>query len=116
MLEKRKTLRWYLQDSNRKYYKLNDIDLNDNQFKNLNCVYVIWYRQAGCNTTVYIGQAKSSLIKSRLSAHRSNPQIQLYARKAPLYIAWAKALTHEMDGIEMYLHNRLKPLVKNRSL
>ena len=116
MIDKRATLHWNLRDSKRQYYELNDIDLNHKQFNNLNCVYVIWYRQAGSNTTVYTGQAKNGLIKNRLSDHRSNPRIQLYARKAPLYIAWAKALTYEMNGIERYLHDRLKPLVKNRSL
>ena len=114
MLNKERTLNWQLQDSKREYYKLNDIDLSHSHFNNLSGVYVIWYRQGGRNTTVYAGQAKNGLIRNRLSAHRDNPKIQSYASKT-LYVAWAKAMSYEIDGIEKYLHNTLNPLVTERT-
>lgn len=113
MLDKKATLVWNTHDPFMKYHRLNEVDLSDSHFDNASGVYVIWYMQGFRRKIVYVGQSKNGLIKNRLSTHRSDPQIQLYASKG-LYVTWAKALTYEIgeiDGIERYLHEKLKPLV-----
>ena len=70
-------------------------------------VYVIWHGGSKPKA-VYVGQGT---IKSRLTAHRANATIVSYSRYAPLYVTWAVVPASQMDGIERYLADTLRPLV-----
>ena len=115
MNSKKSTLVWNTYDSFMRYHRLNEVDLSDSHFNNASGVYVIWYMQWNRRKIVYIGQSKNGLIRDKLSAHRSDTRIQLYAPQN-LYVTWAKAATgvfniDQIDGIERYIHDILKPLI-----
>ena len=67
-------------------------------------VYVIW---AG-DRWVYIGQGD---VASRLSAARTNSSILAYRDSGRLMVTWAILLAGQMDGIERYLSDTLRPAV-----
>ena len=67
-------------------------------------VYVIW---AG-NRWVYVGQGD---VASRLSAHRTNSSILAYRDSGQLMVTWAILPAGQMDGIERYLADTLRPAV-----
>jgi hypothetical protein len=69
-------------------------------------VYVIWH---GGQTpkTVYVGQG---VIRDRLTAHRTDARIQAYSTLT-LYVTWAAVDASSRNGAEVYLANRLAPIV-----
>ena len=67
-------------------------------------VYAIW---AG-NTWVYVGQGD---VASRLQAHRGESAILDYRRNGELMVTWAVVPANQMDGIERYLADTLRPAV-----
>ena len=124
MVAKRKRLVWEVTDSRRRPYvpdsfmrpyKLYEVDLNDSYFDDVSGIYIIWSMQRNRRKIVYVGQSENGLIRDKLLAHRSDLRIELYASE-DLYVAWARAREglfniDDFDGIERYLHERLKPLV-----
>jgi hypothetical protein len=74
---------------------------------NADGVYMIWH---GGNPghVVYVGQGD---VRSRLTAHRSNPTITQYRARGKLYVTWASVPAYQKDGIERYLANHWDPLV-----
>jgi len=72
-------------------------------------VYLIWH--GGLTPRwVRVGQG---IIKERLAAHRTDPQILAY-RQHGLFVTWA-SVAHELrDGIEAYLALQCAPLVGER--
>jgi hypothetical protein len=73
---------------------------------NTNGVYIIWYG-GQAPAIVRVGQGD---IASRLSAHRSDPQILAY-RQFGLFVTWAAVSAAQRDGVERYLATLLKPRV-----
>jgi hypothetical protein len=72
-------------------------------------VYVIWH---GGNParTVRVGQGD---IADRLTAHRNDSSVMNY-RQHGLWVTWAAVPHHQLDGVERYLSDLLKPLVGSR--
>ena len=104
-------LTWYYKDGNNRNYQLNSYNLTQRHFDDLEGVYIVFYYENEYIYTVYAGQG---VIRDRFYAHRKDRRIQQYASKT-LYITWAKASEDDQDGIERYLHDELKPLVRDRS-
>jgi hypothetical protein len=72
-------------------------------------VYIIWH--GGSNPkTVRVGQGN---IRERLEAHRTDPDVQAYARLG-LYVTWASVPEDSRDGVEAYLAQRLGPILGKR--
>ena len=68
-------------------------------------VYAIW---AG-NTWVYVGQGD---IASRLQVHRNDSTILAHRSNGELMVTWAVVVPpNQMDGIERYLADTLRPVV-----
>lgn len=73
-------------------------------------VYVIWH--GGQNPrTVRVGQGD---IADRITAHRTDQQILAYRSYGTLAVTWAAVSYWEMDGVERYLADQLRPLVGDR--
>ncbi len=72
-------------------------------------VYIIWH---GGQTpwTVYVGQGD---IKNRFSTHRVDRRIIAYRPKG-LFVTWAWVCQNELDGIERFLADQLRPLVEDK--
>ena len=86
--------------------KLNSVNLDHSHFNHMEGVYVIWH--GGQNpAVVYIGQGN---IKDRISAHRIDPQIQVYANN-DLYVTWAIVAAPNRSGVEAFLASRWNPKV-----
>jgi hypothetical protein len=89
--------------------RLNNVNLNHNHFDGMEGVYIIWHGGANAKT-VRVGQG---VIRDRLAAHRSDPDIQEYARDG-LFVTWTRVSAAYQDGVEAYLANQLNPLVGQR--
>jgi hypothetical protein len=91
------------------WWSLSTVDLSNSHFNNLEGVYVIWH---GGDKPRYV-KVGQGIIKNRLAAHRTDPEIQTYANLG-LYVTWAQVSTDDRDGVEAYLATRLNPLVGDR--
>jgi hypothetical protein len=101
-------LQWRKGDGNL-WCKLNTVDLTHRHFEGLEGVYVIWH--GGDNPTVLrVGQGA---IRERLTAHRTDPEIQAHENKM-LMVTWAAVPQNVRDGVEKYLADELEPLVGDR--
>ena len=67
-------------------------------------VYVIWAE----NVWVYVGQG---VIADRLQEHRTNTTILGYRTAGELLVTWATVPSQQMDGIERYVGDTLRPAV-----
>ena len=67
-------------------------------------VYVIW---AG-KTWLYVGQGD---IASRLQAHRGEDAIMEWRKEGALMVTWAIVPDSQLDGLERYLADALRPTV-----
>lgn len=80
----------------------------DENLSDINCgVYIIWSNSRDSITLLYTGQGD---IKQRLYHHNSQTDFGEYF---PLSVAWAN--TFEMNGIERFLYNTLKPKITKAS-
>ena len=86
---------------------LDDVDLSNPHFDNLDGVYVIWGYNGRC---VRVGQGN---IRDRLGKHRNDPKIQQY-KHLGLKVTWAKVPSADRDSVETYVANQLNPLVGER--
>jgi len=89
--------------------KLSTVNLSHSHFDTMEGVYVIWHGGANAKT-VKVGQG---IIRDRLTAHRIDANIQAYA-SLTLYVTWAQVGNQNRDGVEVFLGNRLAPLVAVR--
>ena len=85
---------------------LNSVNLGHHHFNNLIGVYVIFHSLHNPRT-VRVGQGS---IKDRIEAHRTDPEVQAY-NNLGLYVTWASVQTSDLDGVEVFLAQYLKPLV-----
>lgn len=83
---------------------LEKLNLDHEIFENLKGVYIIWSHK----NVIRLG---SGTIKERLKEHRENPEITEYP---DLKVTWAKVNANQMEGVEKYLADKLKPLVGER--
>ena len=99
---------YWIRCQNNTWCPLNTVNLRLDRFDNLRGIYIIWYQDnLGNPRTVRVGQG---FIRERLTAHRSDPQIQAYASQN-LYVTWTNIPPHVLDGVERYLGETLIPLV-----
>lgn len=89
--------------------QLNSVNLAHQHFSKMDGVYIIWHGGPK-PTTVYVGQGG---IRDRLTNHRSDPRIQQYNHLG-LWVTWASVTQSNRDGVEVYLAQRLKPIVGER--
>ena len=83
---------------------LNNVNLGD--VKTFG-IYVIWH-EGNPARIVYVGQGD---IKDRLTFHQMNPKVQKYAAAGMLRVTWAAVSAAQVDGVERYLADKLRPLV-----
>ena len=99
---------FWMKCENNAWCSLYRVDLSHNYYDNFEGIYIIWYwDNFGNPVTVRVGQGN---IRDRLTAHRSDPQIQRYAH-LNLLVTWTATLPHSRDGVETYLGKVLKPRV-----
>ena len=72
-------------------------------------VYIIWQSPSGL--VIYVGQGN---VGERIPAHRIDPQILRHRGSGALIVAWADVGPDNMNGVERYLADALKPLVERR--
>ena len=85
--------------------ELNRLDLST--IRETDGVYVIWHG-GNPGRVVRVGQGN---IANRLSAHRNDPQITAYARFGTLFVTWAAVPAAQLDGVERYPGDLLRPQV-----
>ena len=87
---------------------------SDSAAPNRDGVYIIGYKLDHLNLihTVYVGQGN---IRNRLSAHVSNKYVLQYEDRGLFCTQWATDIhPDDLEGIELYLALRLKPLAGER--
>lgn len=89
------------------YLKLQTFDLSSASGVG---VYIIWHAGNPARV-VKVGQGD---IVERLGCHRRDRSILAYAAKGTLYVTWAIVPASQLDGIERYLGDYLKPLIGDR--
>jgi len=77
-------------------------------------VYLIWHNSSAAHAGrfIKIGQGKTSNVGCRLSELQKDPAVLAYQRYGDLYVSWAVVLVHQIDGVERYLGEHLKPLIE----
>ena len=99
---------FWMKCKNNAWCSLHHVDLSHNYYDNFEGIYIIWYwDNFGNPVTVKVGQGN---IRNRITAHRSNPQIQGYAH-LNLRVTWTAIPSSLLDGVEAYLGKVLKPRV-----
>ncbi len=88
------------------WYALKSVDLEGARIYG---VYVIWY-EGDPGRVVCIGQGN---IGDRLKFHRHNSEVQKFGELGTLRVMWAAVQAHQVDGVERYLAEYLKPLIAN---
>ena len=71
-------------------------------------VYVIWFMTSRGPTTLYVGQGN---ISNRLVSH----QIDKRFTGQSALVSWAEIAKSEMNGVEAYLSDKLKPVHGSRT-
>lgn len=73
-------------------------------------VYIIWH--GGSNPRVVrVGQGN---IAQRLGSHRADIDVTKYRQFGGLFVTWAVVPSYQLDGVERYAAEILKPLVGDR--
>ena len=109
-----RVLTWF-RNNNNNFHQLSTVDLSHSHFSGLEGVYIIWYKpKLDIIQTVYVGKGE---IRERLRSHQNDAQIRLYGPSSgnTLYVSWANVPSDLQDGIEKYLHEKLRPLLGQRS-
>jgi hypothetical protein len=88
---------------------LNKVNLSHEHFDDLEGVYIIWHG----GPTPKIVRVGQGVIRTRLTAHRQDEEIQAYAG-LNLYVTWARVDASSRGGIEAFLADELSPLVGER--
>jgi hypothetical protein len=70
-------------------------------------VYIIWH-EGNPGRTVRVGQGG---IAQRIREHRNDQKITKYRSSGTLRVTWAAVAVAQLDGVERYLADWLKPLV-----
>jgi len=94
-------VRWMRCGDDRHWCDFQTLKLSNKHFDKLKGVYVIFSE----NEVVRLG---SGIIKDRIAAHRTNPDITAHK---DLQVTWAEVDARQMEGVEKYLANELKPKI-----
>lgn len=86
------------------WHALKSVDLENAKIYG---VYVIWH-EGDPGRVVSVGQGN---IRDRLKFQRRNPEVQKFAKYGELRVMWAAVPGHQVDGVERYLAERLRPLI-----
>ena len=87
---------------------LGTVNLDHHHFDDLYGVYIIWHWDNQRQLYVHkVGQAKDDEIRERLKAHRRDFG-NAYSGYT-LCVTWAEVDISDIDGVEAYLGNTLKP-------
>jgi hypothetical protein len=73
-------------------------------------VYIIWH-EGNPGRVVRVSQGD---IAFRLREHRSDPAIIRFRRFGPLRVTWASVPAWQIDAVERYLAEQLKPVIWDR--
>src|ERR1700691_4203175 len=76
---------WVKNNLNGQWFDFLNLDLSAPYFVNRQGVYAIWYTHPSAAKVIRIG---SGLIATRLSEHRSNPEILKYSQYGQLKVSW----------------------------
>ena len=98
------TLQWITCDRNTAWCALEMVDLSR---VNVSGVYIIWH-EGKPGRVVRVGQGD---IAERLSAHRRDAAVLRYRQNGTLRVTWAAVPAAQLNGVERYLADWLKPLV-----
>ena len=96
----------WIQCNGDKWCNFLGLNLENDHFKGLSGVYVIW--STTDNKAVRVG---SGIIKDRIAEHRKNQEITKYKN---LKVTWAKVPKESMEGVEKYLADQYNPKVGER--
>jgi hypothetical protein len=88
------------------FFRLN---LEHSHFIGLGGVYIIWHGGQDART-VYVGQGQ---IAERLASHRKEKEFIEYSSRG-LFVTWAQVDPASRDGIELFLSQRLNPIIGHR--
>lgn len=100
-------LRW-MKSIDGKWLNLEKLDLTNVHSVG---VYMVWH--GGSNPRIVrVGQGN---IAARLTAHRLNHQIMRFSGYGALMVTWAEVADENTRlGIERYMANQFKPIIKDR--
>lgn len=102
MTDKKKlTLTWGTCGDDDHWCDFLKLNLAADLFKDLKGVYIIWIGKQ----VVRLG---SGIIKDRIATHRKDKAITAYKN---LRVTWAKVNANQMEGVEKYLADTLKPAI-----
>ncbi len=94
---------------NAQWCSLNRVGL-DHETISKGGVYVIWH---GGNPRGIVRVGQASVIRERLTVHRSDQAIQKYANLG-LFVTWSPVEASKRDGVERHLANVLNPIVGDK--
>jgi hypothetical protein len=97
------TFRWAKSGAN-SWHPLNSVNLENAKIYG---VYVVWH-EGDPGRVVCVGQGN---IRDRLKTLRREPEVQRFAKFGILRVMWAAVPAHQVDGVERYLADYLKPLI-----
>ena len=66
-------------------------------------VYIIWHSGSSRPNTVRVGQGD---IRSRLVAHRTDPEVIGYRYHGALLVTWTTVANQHRDGVERFFRTR----------
>ena len=108
MMNQTKLHLFWVKCKNNAWCSLHNVDLSHSYYDSCEGIYIIWYwDNFGNPVTVRVGQGN---IRDRLTAHRTDPQIQAHVH-LNLLVTWTSLPSSYLNGVEAYLGKVLKPRV-----
>ena len=96
-----------------KFHRLNTLESVAEGLVGFSAVYVIWHSSVK-QGWVYVGR-KNDLAMA-LDEAADNEDIQEYEPIGGLLISWSHIVANRQNGVLRYLHDAMKPKVKNRAV
>lgn len=111
-----KQVKWIKNNQNNEWFDFLRLNLEAPYFNNKAGVYAIWYTSPSSAKVIKIG---SGNISERLRDNRTNQEITKYSSMGSLKVSWVVAdsdplLPDEVQGAEVFLANKYRPLVGDR--
>lgn len=95
-----------------KFHRLNLIEGIAEGLGGFSAVYVIWHSGVKPGW-VYVGRTND--LATALDEAADNEDIQEYERNGGLFVSWSPIVANRQNGVLRYLHDAMKPKVKNRA-
>ncbi|MDO8240812.1 MAG: hypothetical protein Q7T51_02455 [Candidatus Moranbacteria bacterium] len=111
-----KQVRWIKNTQNNEWFDFLRLNLESPYFNGKVGIYAIWYATPSSAKVIKVG---SGNIAERLKDHRANQEITKYSSLGSLKVSWVVADSNplspdEIQGAEIYLANKYRPLVGDR--